>query len=46
MYCFCFVVKMGNFHFDLVKIVDSHEKSLSLLMVVVKFDFVRINGFE
>ena len=42
---FCSVEKMDNFHFDIVKGVDSHEKLQSLSLVVENFVSVKINDF-
>ena len=36
---FYFVGKMGKFHYDLVRDVDSHGNLLNLFDVIGKFDF-------
>ena len=41
VYCFYSVKKMDNFHFGLVKFVDSHEILLKLLLIVENFVFVK-----
>ena len=46
VYCFYSVEKLDNFHFGLVKFVDTHENLLNLLLVVENFVFVKINDFE
>ena len=46
LYLFCFVEKMGNFHFVLLRNVVYHENSLSLKSVLVYFDFVKRRSFE
>ena len=46
VFCFYSVEKMDNFHFGLVKFVDSHESLLKLLLLVINFVFVKVKGFE
>ena len=41
LFSFFSVEKMDNFHFGLVKFVDSHENLLKLLLVKENFVFVK-----
>ena len=44
--CFYSVEKMDNFHFGLVKFVDSYKNLLKLLLVIQNFVFLKIIAFE
>ena len=43
---FYFVEKMGNFHSEPVRDVDSHGNLLSLMMYLENLIFVKMNDFE
>ena len=42
---FYFVGKMGEFHSDLVRDVDSHQNLLNFLMSLGNLSFVKVNDF-